>query len=484
MDLGGIWKRIAGPRRASPFQEIGVSGTGVVGGAVSLPPGERNYKATGPRRYADAYQMLADISIVAASTRYFLNLLARPKWKAKPPSDKPEARVAAEFMESVIYGMTQTSWQRNVRRSGMFKFHGFGIHEWLAMNRDDGAIGLASIEPRPQHTIVGWDVDENGTVIGVRQRRPVDGQEIYLPRPKVVYLVDDTLSDSPEGFGWYRQMVDPADRIKKLLRLEIIGFERDLSGIPIGRAPIQAINAMIGVKEIPDGKGGMRLFTKEDAEAMIAGIKDFVRLKSKQPDTGMLLDSQPYTVTTDTGKQVSNVLQWGLELLTGEPKSIEALGNAIKRVSFDMALIMGTQDLLVGREGEGSRALSENVSKNLYLNVNATLGDMSETYDRDVVNVVWAMNGLPEELKPKLEAEDASFKDAEKIARILAEMSTAGAVLAPDDPAIDDVRTLAGVSPQPAMTPERMGMLERMNNPTPPDDPNAGDPPSKPGVGN
>jgi hypothetical protein len=483
MDLGEMLKRMIAPRRSSPFSEVGVSGTAVVGGAVAVPHGETNYKAAGPRRYADAYRMLADISIVAASVRYFFNLTARPTWKAKPPSDKPEALEAAEFMESVIYGMKQTSWKRNVRRSASFKFHGFGIHEWLAMNRDDGRIGLASIEPRPQHTIAGWDVDENGTVLGMRQRRPVDGREIYLPRPKVVYLVDDTLSDSPEGFGWYRQLVDPADRIKTLLRLERIGFERDLSGIPIGRAPLSAINAMIGTKEIPDGKGGMRLFTKADADAMVRGIAEFARLQSVQPETSLLLDSQPFFVKTDSGTQVSNMLQWSMELLTGEPKSMEELGDAIRRLSFDMALIMGTQDLLVGREGDGSRALSENVSRNLYLNVNATLGDMAETYDRDIVDVVWALNGLPDDIKPKLEPEDASFKDAEQIARTLAEMSTAGAVLTPDDPAIDDVRDLIGISRQPEMTPERMGML----NPTPPNDPK-GDPPddpnANPGAGN
>src|SRR3954467_2909815 len=113
MDVGGFWKRIlAAPRRSSPFSESGVSGAGVGGGAIMLPPGERKYKATGFRRYADAYQMLADMSIVAASVRYFLNLTARPNWKAKPPSDKPEAKAAAEFMESVISGMQQTSWQR------------------------------------------------------------------------------------------------------------------------------------------------------------------------------------------------------------------------------------------------------------------------------------------------------------------------------------------------------------------------------------
>jgi len=52
-----------------------------------------------------------------------------------------------------------------------------------------------------------------------------------------------------------------------------------------------------------------------------------------------------------------------------------------------------------------------------------------------------------------------TFRDAEKVAGVLRDMSTAGAVLDPDDPVINDVRDLLGVSNAPEMTPERYAML-------------------------
>lgn len=443
-------------KRISPYSEVGVGGSVVTGGWLKhddWKPG-----ATGPLRWRNAHELLTDISIIAASLRFFLNLTARPAWKCDPPSDKAEAKAAAEFMESVLHG-TDTSWSRIVRRSGTYRFHGFGFHEWTAMKRPDGQIGLGSVEPRPQQTIQRWERDDNGSVTGVWQRNPQTGREILLPREKVVYLVDDALTDSPEGMGWYRHLIDPANLIKRYLKLEAVGFERDLAGIPIGRAPLSAIQALVGVKEVPDGKGGTRLFNQEDAEKAIAGLKEFVTLKSKQPDTGLVLDSNPWTGTTNEGKTVSTALQWGLELLTGAPSSIKDLGDAIRRLAFDMALIMGTESLLIGREGAGSLALSKDKSEALALNINSTLGDMAEAYDRDLVNRVWALNGLPPELKPKLTTEDASFKDVESIGRVLRDMAAAGYVMDPNDPAGDDMRDFLGISRRPEIDPELLGAV-------------------------
>jgi hypothetical protein len=115
--------------------------------------------------------------------------------------------------------------------------------------------------------------------------------------------------------------------LRDYLKLEKVGFSRDLSGIPIGRAPISAINAKIGTA-LADGK----IFTQAMADDMVKGIRDFVALKSKQPDTGLLLDSQPFTGQTADGKSVSPVLQWGLELLTGQSTSLDKLGHAVRRL--------------------------------------------------------------------------------------------------------------------------------------------------------
>lgn len=439
MGVLDVFKQLALPtrRRVAPDQQAGVSGTAVIAGFVQS--NETNAKLIGTQRYRTAADILTNISIVAAGTRYFLNLLSHPAWSVEPADDSLEAQEAAEFVESCMYDM-QTSWARVIRRSGMYRFHGFSIQEWIAKRRADGRFGFYDIEARPQFTIERWDVDLDGAVLGVIQRGPATGQEYYIPRNKVLYFVDDTLTDSPEGMGLFRHLVDPAERLKRYLELEGMGFERDLRGIPIGKAPLTAIN-----KAVKD-----KILTEAEGTALIQALKDFVKLQAKKRDTALVLDSQPYENQTADGLQVAGAPMWGVELLTGGATGLEAMGASIMRTIEEMARIMGVENLLLGGASSGgNRALSEDKSHNLYLTANAALNDMAEIAEKDFINPLWRLNGFDPALKPGFKTEDVAFRDVVQVTASLRDMATAGAVLRMDDPVIDDVRDLLGVSRQP-----------------------------------
>lgn len=416
-----------------PEAEMGASGTAVFGGYVVN--NETNASiASKENRYSTAADMLANISIIAAGVRYFMNLVSKPAWVVMPVDESDEAAEYAKFVEDVMCKM-QTSWPRVVRRCASYRWHGFSINEWIALKREDGKIGFLDIEPRPQHSIERWDVSEKGQVLGVIQRPPQTGEELPIPRAKFIYMVDDMMTDSPEGMGWFRSLVEPAERMKAYLSLETIGFERDLSGTPIGRAPISLINKLIADKKITSAEG----------DRMINGMKTFVQLEVKRKNTGMLLDSKHYTDTSNDGSKTTTVPQWGIELLTGTPTSMTALGAAIERLTKEMARIMGVESILVGSEGVGSLALSKDKSNNLYLQVNSTLIDMAGFMNKDFLNTLWMLNGFPEEMKPTMKTEDVAFKDVEAITTALKDLATAGAPMMPDDPVINAVRDLLGV---------------------------------------
>jgi alkylated DNA nucleotide flippase Atl1 len=458
------------PPKVNPYKEVGVSGTAIFGGYVENI--ERDHKLYGPERYRTAADILANVSIVAAGIRFFLNLAASPEWSVEAAQDLGEgkssdaAKEAAEFMEEVLES-TATSWSRIVRRSGMYRYHGFGIQEWTAKKRADGRTVLEDIESRPQHTIEKWIPDEDGSILGVQQRSPQTGKLLWLPRAKYVYLVDDMLSDSPEGMGLFRHLVEPAERIKKYLKLEGQGFERDLRGIPIARAPIDEINRAVA--------GGA--MTKENGEMLLAAHRKFVKTQVRAEDTGIVMDSTPYKGVTADGTTISNTYKWGVELLTGGALSVKDIGGkggAIDRLNHDMARILGVEALLLGEQGSGNRALGEDKSRNLYLAVNGTVGDIREAMQRDIRDPIWALNGLPDEIKPKLKTEDVAFKDVVALSTMLSNMALAGAVLQADDPAIDDMRDLAGLSRAPEPDPALMGYIPQPGQPTP----GAGTPPA------
>lgn len=226
--------------RTQPFKPAGVSGTPVYGGYVLSP--ERNPKLIGPEKYRTFSDILTNTTIVAAGMRYFLNVISRPQWNVEPVDQTDEAKKAAEFVERVLLDELKTPWSRVVRRMGTYRFYGFAVQEWTAKKNDDGTVGFEDIESRPQWTIWRWEVDERGQVIGAWQRDPLTGRELGLPRNKIMYLVDDTLTDSPEGLGLLRHCVEPAERLKEYLRQEGYGFLRDLRGVPVGRVPMEELD--------------------------------------------------------------------------------------------------------------------------------------------------------------------------------------------------------------------------------------------------
>lgn len=430
-----------GPQRVSPYKERGVSGTPIYSGFVRQV--DVNPKVRGPQRYRYASEMVTNISIVAAGLRYFLNMLAKPKWKPNPANDTAEAKAIADLVEEIMGDMA-TGWPRIVRRNGMVKFHGFSIAEWTAKKRPDGKIGLLDIEQRPQHTIWRWGVDDSGTITGMWQRDPQTGEQLWLPRSKVLYLVDDLFTDSPEGSGWFRDLAEPFERLKRFQELETIGYERNLAGTPIGRVPYSEIE-----QAVEDGK-----ITREQATAMVREMENFVDNQAKEPTTSLILDSITYENTTDGGPTFSPVAKWAIELLKGDMTGIDHLGSAIERLTFDMARVMGVQSLLTNAGSHGSKALHVSESQNLFLIVNSALGDMAEGMTKDVSDQICALNGIDESLWPELTCEDVAFKEVDQIAATLRDMALAGATLEPDDPAINDVRDLMGVErvPEDMMT--------------------------------
>jgi hypothetical protein len=442
--------------RPKAFNPQGVTGTAIYAGYPIQR--EKSSKWVGQQKYITSTELVLNTSIVAASVHYFLNLIAHPEWSVRPVDDKSkEAQDVADLVEKAMHEM-QTPWPRVVRRSAMYRFHGFGVQEWWAKKADKGDILFGDIEPRPQFTIERWEVDESGEVIGCYQRSPHTGEVIGLPRSKLIYMVDDTLSDSPEGIGIFRHLGEPYERLMGFQQLEVRAFERDLRGTPIGRAPITMINRAIAENQI----------TRAEGDAIIEHLKNFVQTEIKKSDTGMVLDSMVYEQQTATGLSVSGTPQWAIELLSGNAAGLNELGAAINRVQIEMARVIGTESLMLGAGASGNRALSQDKSHNLYLVANAVLSNIATTYEADFTIPLLDLNGIDQELKPSFEVEDVAFKDVMEVTAALSAMAKSGAPLTPDDPAIGDVRDLLGISQPPPPSPDMLGMNQPANTNLPP----------------
>lgn len=440
----GFWTRLFGKQapRVPPTKTIGVGGTALHGGTTRfggyIVDGETSGDLLGTRKWISYATMVANTSIIAASQRYDLNLIGRPEWRAVPPEefiDDPQAVEIAAFITSAMNDMT-TPWHQIVMRAAMYKYAGFSWSEWTAKRRKDGKIGFDDIEPRPQSTIERWLVDENGEVEAVVQRDPATGEEIVLPRWKAVYCVEDSVSDSPAGLGLYRQMYPTARQRAEYARLEGIGYEIDLRGIPIGRAPLSELQAALDAGDI----------TPDQREAAVAVIDDFVQHHIRSTKLGLVLDSQPFMGENNGGETPSNIRQWDVELMQGGPTSAAQIDSAIRRCDHELARVMQTEHLLLG-EQRGSQSLSKDKSDNFRALVESQLRQLCRVFRKDMVLPLVRMNGWPEEKAPMLETDPVAFSAVEDLSGVMKDLADAGFSVPPDYEGVNVILRSAGLPP-------------------------------------
>ena len=421
---------------AGPTKTVGRPGFAVYGGYVEENEKDKDLRSR-DERYRTYSEILANTSIVAAGTRYFLNLVGSSHWRFTP-SDADTDGMYAERAEAMMTSDPATPWHRIVRRSAMYRFYGFAIQELTAQRHKDGWYTIGDIEPRAQRTIERWDIDETGGVLGVTQRNPQDSVEIYLPRGKVIYLVDDSLHDSPEGLGLFRHLAKPARRLKRYEQLEGIGFDTDLRGVPVGRAPFTELQ-----KAVDDGR-----MTEDERATILKPLTVFLQDHIKGVHLGLLLDSMPYESSEDAGSKPAITKQWDAELLQGSSSSFSANAAAIERMNREMARILGVEQMMLGTS-TGSYALSQDKTNQFYLIVDGSLREIRECYRKDILERYWRLNGWPMDTIPELSTQSVRFSDVEQIGRVLRDMALAGVMLPPNDPAINDIRDLLNLSQMP-----------------------------------
>lgn len=437
-------------RRPRPSENVGYTGAHVFGGY--LDHGETRGELIGTARYRTFSNILVNTSIVGAGVRYFLGLVGRASWTFSPADDSAEAKRIAEAMEQVILKGTKTPWHRVVRRAAMFRFYGFSLQEWRAKRVEDGFLGLYDIAPRPQRTIEQWDQDDAGDVIGAAQRSPLTGDVVYLPTWKCLYLCDDALSDNPEGLGIFRQLVDPASRLAEYELMEHIGYDADLRGIPVGRAPLSTLARM------KRDAGGQLPEGFEDR--LLQPIKNFIKRRKKNPELGIILDSEPYR-TSDEKATPTGIRQYDIDLLNHSSTGEEAIAGAIQRINREMARLIGVESLLLGDSSTGSFALAKEKTEQFILMVESTLKEIVDAVEAGPVAGVMKMNGWDPKLTPELTVNTLRFRDPTVIAESIERVAKAGATLKNGDKAMDQVFEELGLEPPEPLDEEDLAIRVR-----------------------
>jgi hypothetical protein len=342
--------------------------------------------------------------------------------------------------------------------------YGFALHEWTMRRKpSDGTMVFASIEHRPQSSVEFWDLpDRGGAVEGVVQRPLLLADYYYISRSRLWYAVDNSLTDSPDGVGVLRHVVEHARRLGRYEQLEGFGYETDMRGIPIGKIPYQQL------VKFAKANG------KDDAwiRSQTAPMENLIRNHIKTPWQGITFDSATYQ-TDALNPSISSVPLFALELLKGDrSSSLTEINVVIERLNREIARVLGMEFMLLGGDGKGSLALSRDKTSMFASVLEATLHEMTQFTVHDLVYPLLTMNGLdPEKVCPQVMPDPIATERIETTVDALLKLSQAGAVLMPDDPAIDQIRRRLHLAEQPVLPPDILTTLARPRAPigTPPD---------------
>lgn len=436
----GLMTRLSSMLRPKPRATESVGGPGFVVVGGYLQDQERHADLRDQVRFRNFRSAAINCGEAGLSILYFLDLLASVEWRFDPPKgmeDDATALEVAAFVERTVTTMT-SPWPRVIRRLATFKIWGASISEWTSRpireGEDQGKVGFLDVEERPIETIRRWDTDRSGTVQGVWQEIPQDFSEAYLPRWKMVYLVDDSLESTPRGTGLMRLAYQAIKRVERYLQLEGYGFETDLRGTPIARAPLADIEAA-------------NLSAAKKAE-ILAPVRSFVEDHYVRPDRGVLLDSAVYR-SKDVDQTPVNSRKWDLEIIKGGNTTQEAINTAINRELRRVARVLGTEAVLLGDGERGSNAMHESKVGLLRLRVDSTLLEVAHAVDYQLVATLLDLNGIDQRYRPRARPDAVKLEDVLELAEFYSKLAAAGAPLMPGDPAINHARSRAGAPPIP-----------------------------------
>lgn len=441
-----------------------------------LTPDERNPELVGInkwRRFANAHHT----AIVATGLRYRCNLLASAKWhaEANPRGGRDAERAVDIVTQGLLTAQMPRTWTASVRKASMFQANGFSLFEWCVKRRDDGMIVFSELGHRPPHTIQRWDKPSEQAPWQAVAQLTRQGNEFVIPRERLWYCWDDTLTDMPDGVGLLRHVIELVRRLGVLEGLEGVAYETDVRGMPIGRAPIEELR---GLAEQKHGTGGSEAQIKGFIADRTRKLRENLEGIVKTPDKlqWLLLDSATYRNADQSS--VAAVQKWAFDLLKGDGRGLMELDKVIGRLQLEIARVFGIEFVMMGAGTKGSQAMHADKTSMLAASLDAALTEIGTSGTRDLARPLVALNGLdPDTCTPTLVAEPVDRHDVAAVCQALLSLSQAG--LQSNDPAINVARGWMGLPDAPEPDPAMMGMLGagrggRPPGATPPD-PRAGE---------
>lgn len=364
-------------------------------------------------------EMISNDPVVGAYLYMIEMLLRGTEWRYDPADESNAAQMVADRFQSMLYDM-EVSWQDTLTDVLSMIPWGWAFMETNFKQRNgdsmdptqhsqfsDGWVGWRSIAIRSQDSLLRWELDAEGDVVGMWQMAPPTYIPTLIPSVKALHFRTRPRKQNPEGYSVLRNAYRPWYFKKRIENLLGIGIERDLAGLPIAYVPAEI----------------MAEGASQSDQMLLQRIMTMV--------TNIRRDDQEGVVMPLEYDQNGHPM-YDLKLLsTGGTRQFDILGV----VNYYDQRIAGTvlaDFMLLGHEQVGSFALANSKTGTFSASLSATLDAVCEEINEHGVPNLMRLNGLPMELAPKLNHGDVQAVDLQEIGQYLQSLGMAGIPLAGD----------------------------------------------------
>lgn len=438
---------IIGTGPVQPFVEYGRTGLKQISGFVQEEFLRELQGARGMQAYRE---MAANSAVLGAGLRALELPMLQVQWTVEPKLEKKDdakpssqAVEIAEFVDQCRDDMS-CAWEDVIQEALTCITYGWAYMETVYKQRngeqpegpdqpasskyDDARVGWRKLSLRAQETLFRWDFDIHGGIRGMWQIAPPDYITRYIPVEKAGLFRTKSVRGNPEGYSFLRNAYMSWYNVKRVMTLEGIGIERDLTGVPVARVPEHML--------IPNAP--------PEFAAKVNAMRAAVR--------GLKMDEQVGIVIPSSVDEHGHD-KWGLELMASPGTRQHDTSKIVDRYELRMLQSLMCDFLMLGHTEVGSRALAEPKMEFFELSLNALLAQVAKVYNRYLIPRLLKLNGMDPKLAPTLKHGKVRSENLTQLGELLKVLTDAGMPLFPNPPLQKHIMDRAHL---PSLTPEEI----------------------------
>lgn len=401
------------------FTEIGLSGLARYNGYVL----EEILPELSGLRGRKIIKSMVENDAIIGSMLYAIEMIARQaKVEIIAASDANEDEQVAEFFRQALFEDMSHSWGETLSEILSFLPWGWCLMETCYKVRQgpdsndptkrskftDNKIGWRKFAIRSQDTLLRWQFDEDGGIQAMEQLSPPDFRLRVIPIDKALLFRTRNRKNNPEGKSILRNAYTSWYYKTNIQRIEAIGVERDLAGLPVFEAPADYFSSA----------------ATSDQQSTLNTLKSIASSIRRDESEGLVI---PLQYDSNGNKMFDFKL-----VSSGGQRQFDT-DKILERYSRQILMCCLADFIMLGHEAVGSFALSSEKSGLFAAAMSTFLEQISDVFNRYEFPRLAKYNGIKPEQIPTLKFGKVESVDLESLADYIVKLSGVGAINFPTE---------------------------------------------------